>query len=75
MFLLKHKLAIENDEKWHKDRNKSKEIVNQKAIGKDLDCKFILINPDEKFFHEYLEIGKVDNHVNRSSKKSLIDKI
>ena len=44
-------------------------------MKKDLDCKFIRINPDEKDFDEYLEVGKIYNHINKSFKKPLINKI
>ena len=37
-------------------------------MKKDLDCKFIRINPDEKDFDEYLEVGKIYNHINKSFK-------
>ena len=47
LYFPKHKLAIEVDEKGYKDRDQQKEIERQKAIEKELDCKFIRINPDE----------------------------
>ena len=75
----KYKLAIEIDEKGHKDRDEQKKIERQKAWGKKLDCKFIRINPDEKYFYMDIEISKIDNHIIESTKKltkkSLIDKI
>ena len=73
LYFPKHKLAIQIDEKGHKDRNKYKETERQKAIEKDLDCKFIRINPDEKYHTD--EIGKIYNHINRSFEQSLIGKI
>ena len=63
------------DEKGHKYRSKYKEIERQKALGKDLDCKFIRINPSEKDLAKYVEIVKIYIHINRSFKKSLTDKI
>ena len=48
LYFLGHKLATEVDEKGHKDRDKHKEIERQKAIEKELDCKFIGINPGEQ---------------------------
>ena len=42
-----YKHAIEVDEKGHEDRNIDHEIKRQKAIEKELGCKFIIINPDE----------------------------
>ena len=61
-------------EKRHKDRN-TKKLKCKKIVEKDLDCKFIRINSDEKDFDVYVEIGKMYNYNIRSSKKSLIDKI
>ena len=61
-------------EKRHKDRN-TKKLKYKKIVEKDLDCKFIRINSDEKDFDVYVEIGKMYNYNIRSSKKSLIDKI
>ena len=42
-----YKLAIEVGEKYHKDRNIDHEIQRQKALQKELGCKFIRIDPDE----------------------------
>ena len=43
-----YKLAIEIDEKGHKDRNINHEIERQKALEKELNCKYIRINFDKK---------------------------
>ena len=69
LYLQKHKLAIEIDEKGHMDRKKNKRIIR--------------INPDEEDFDVFIGIGKIYNHINESNKKlteesaktSLIDKI
>ena len=42
---LKHKLAIEVDERGHNDKDLEYEIERQKSLEKELDCKFIRINP------------------------------
>ena len=68
-------LAIEVDEKGDKDRDELKKFEKQKAIEKELDTKFVRINPDEKDFNMEIEIGKVYNHIKRLSKKSLVGKI
>ena len=39
LYFPKHELAMGNNQKEHKDRNKYKEIKRQKAIEKDLDCQ------------------------------------
>ena len=38
-------------------------------IKNDLDCKFIRISPDAKDFDIYVEISKIYNHFNESTKK------
>ena len=43
LYFPEHKLSVEVDEKGCKGRDKSKEIERQKAIEKELDCKFIRI--------------------------------
>ena len=53
----KHRLAMEIDEKGHNDRNIDYETERQKAIEKELDCKFIRINLCGKEFGVYVEIG------------------
>ena len=46
-----YKLAIEPDEKGHRDRNTDHEIKRQKALEKELNCKFIRIDPNDKNFN------------------------
>ena len=60
LYFPEHKLAIEVDEKG---RNIDYEIKRQKAIEKELGCEFIRINPCAKDYDEYVEIGKIYNHV------------
>ena len=47
MYISKHKLAIQVDEKGRKDRDEQEKIERKKAIEKELDCKFVRINLDE----------------------------
>ena len=54
-YLPKHKLVIEIDELGHVDRINDQE--RQLAIEKELDCKFIRINPDKERFNVFKEIG------------------
>ena len=75
LYLPRHKLAIEIYEKGHKVRDEYEAIERQKAIEIELDCEFIRINPEEKEFDVYVEIGKIYNHIIKSSKKLLIEKI
>ena len=78
-YLSKYRLAIEVDEQGHKDRNIDNEIQRQKALEK----QFIRINPAKENFNIFVEIGKIQNCVVKSTKKlteestkeSLIDKL
>ena len=58
----KRKLAIEVNELRHKDRDQVKENKKQKD-------KFIRINPDEKDFSAYDELGKVQKFIDKSQGK------
>ena len=69
----KHKFAIEVNELGHADRNLSDEIERQKALEKELDCVFIRINPDEENFNIFKEINKINRHIKKLTKYSLID--
>ena len=69
-----HWHAIEDDEYEHNDRNIDHEIQRQKVIEKELSCKFIRINPDEQNFDIFKSINKIYRHIEKSTKKSLIDK-
>ena len=73
LYFHKHKLAIETDELGHTDRNLDNEIERQKALERELDCVFVRINPDEKDFSIFKEINKIQRHIKKSTKKSLID--
>ena len=57
-----YKLALEVDEKGHKDRNIDHEIQRQKAVEKELDCKFIIINPDEEKLNIFRAINEIHRH-------------
>ena len=71
LYFHEYKLAIEVDELGHTNRNINNEIERQKALEKELNCVFIRINPDEKYFNIFKEINKI----HRDIKKFLIDKI
>ena len=60
-----YKLAIEFDELGHTNRNINYEIERQKALEKELNCVFIRINPDEKFFSIFKEINKIHRHTKK----------
>ena len=74
-----YKLAIEIDEKGHKNRNINHELKRQKALEKELNCKFIRINPDEENFNINKANNEIFRHVKESTKeitkKSTIDSV
>ena len=71
LYFHEYKLAIEVDELGHTNRNINNEIERQKALEKELNCKFIRINPDEKDFNIFKKISKIHRHI----KEFLIDNI
>ena len=75
LYFPRHRLEIQVDEKGHKSRNEYKEVEGENAIKEHLHCKFIRIKTDDNGFNMYVEIGKIYKHINKSSKKSLTDKI
>ena len=70
-----YRLAIEVDEKGHKDRNINHEIQRQKALEKELRHEFIRINPDEEDFKIFKAVNEIHSHIKKSTKKSLIDEL
>ena len=74
-----YKLAVEIDEKDHQDRDISREIERQKALEKELGCKFIRINPDKENFNIFKAQNEIFRHIKESNKeltkKSLIDEL
>ena len=65
----KYKLAIEVDEQGHNDRDIDYEVERQKAIKNELGCEFIRINPAKENFNIFVEIGKIQNYITKSTKK------
>ena len=63
----KYKLAIEFNEHRH---NIDYEIEKQKTFEKELNCKFIKINPVKENFNIFVEIGKIHSFIIKSTKKS-----
>ena len=63
------------EKRTEKNRIIDYEIQRQKSVEKELDCRFIRINPDGKDFDMYVEIGKNTQSHNKSSKNLLIDEI
>ena len=75
LYFHKYRLAIEVDKLGYANRNLSDEINRQKALERELNCVFIRINPDKKDFNIFREINKIHRHINKITKKSLIDDI
>ena len=59
LYFHEYKLAVEVDEKGHKDRNSEYETKRQKEIANELNCKFIRINPDEENFKIFRTQNKI----------------
>ena len=74
MYFLERKLAIEVDEKGHTDRDEKRENETEKKNKKKkLGCKFDRINSDAENYDIFVEIGKMQNKIIESTRKSLID--
>ena len=65
-----YKLTVEIDEKDHQDRDISCEIERQKALEKELGCKFIRINPDKENFSLFKAQNEIFRHIKESNKES-----
>ena len=66
LYFRRYRLALEVDEKGHKDRPIDYEIKRQQTIKEKLGCTFIRINPDEENF----KIDKIHRHIIESTKKN-----
>ena len=83
LYFYDYKLAIEVDEKGHKDRNIDQKIKIQMTIEKEIGCEFNRINPDEENFNIFRSVNEIHRHIKKSTKnlieestkKSLIDQL
>ena len=70
---------MEIDEKYHQDRDISREIERQKPLEKGIGCKFIRINPEKENFNILKAQNETFRHIKESNielaKKSLIDEL
>ena len=64
-----YKLALENDENEHKDRNEEHDSQRKKETETELGCKFIIINADKVNFN----ISKAKNKIFRHTKNKMIN--
>ena len=70
IYFYDYKLAAEIDEKDHQDRDISREIERQKALEKELGCKFIRINPEKENFNIFKAQNEIFRHIKESNKES-----
>ena len=68
-YFSKYKLAIEVDRQGYNSRDIDYEIDRQKATENEFCCEFIRINPGNKNFDIFVEIGKIQNYIVKSTKK------
>ena len=61
--------------KGHNDRGLESEIEREKALEKELDCKFIRINPARENFNIFYEINRINHHIDKSNEKILLHTI
>ena len=61
---------MEIDEKDHQDRDISREIERQKALEKQISCKFIRTNPDKENFYIFKAQNEIFIHIKESNKES-----
>ena len=65
-YFLKHKLAVEVDDRGHNDRDLESKIERQKALEKELNCKFIRTNPARENFNIFNEINRIHHYIVKS---------
>ena len=75
MYFHDYKLAIEIDENGHSNRNIDYQIKRQKAIEKELGCRFIRIDPGKEDFDIFRAISEIFRHIKQSTKKTVINKM
>lgn len=63
LYFPKYNLAIECDEHGHKDRNPEYDYIRETEIKKEIDCKFMRFNPDDKSFNLFKFINKIFKHI------------
>ena len=74
-YFLKYKLAVEVDERGHNDRDLEAEIERQKALRKEVDCKFIRIDPSRENFNIFNEINRIHDYIVNSREKLLLKNV
>ena len=64
------KLTIEVDEFGHSVKNVNYEMQRQKAIQKELNCKFVGVNHDKEDFNIFREMNNIHSYIKESTKNS-----
>ena len=64
------RISVEIDEYDHEDRDIGCKIERQKALEKELGCKFMKINLDQENFNIFKAINEIFRHIKESNKKS-----
>ena len=59
---------MEHDEYNNEDRDISREIERQKALEKELGCKFIRMNPDKEIFNIFKAQNEIFRHIKEPNK-------
>ena len=67
LYFLEHRLAIEIDEFNHVDRTDGNE--REKEIKEYLKYKFIRIDPDRDNYDEFVELGRMENCIDKSKER------
>ena len=75
MYFHDYKLAIEIDEKGHKDRNIDQKIKRQKIIEQELGCKFIRTDLEKGELDIFWAINQTFRHIKQLIKKTLKSKV
>ena len=70
-----YKLPKEIDENGHSNRNIDYEIKRQKAIKRELGCKFIRIDSDKNVFYIFWAIYEILRHIKQSTKNTSTNKV
>ena len=70
MYIPKYKLAIEVDELRHCTRDINAEIKRQQKIEKELNCKFIRIDPSRENFNIIDECSRIRDYMIDSTNKA-----
>ena len=75
MYFHDYKLAIEIDEKGHKDRNIDQKIKRQKIIEPELGCKFIRTDLEKGELDIFWAINQIFRHIKQLIKETLKSKV